>query len=325
MEGIISAILAIAVGLAGLVWGADRFVTGSAGFARNIGVSPLVIGLTVVSIGTSAPEIIVAINASLRQAGDLAVGNAIGSNLANIGMVLGVTALVAPVPTQRHLLYQETPTLLAVTLLAGACLYNHFLGQGESLLLLALVPVLLWAAVYYKKGHPSPEEIEEGQSVPAIATIAAILWFLVGLGVMLLGSELLVWGAKTVALGLGVSELIIGLTIVAVGTSLPELAASVTSAIKGHHDIAIGNVFGSNLFNLLAVMPVAGAIAPLQLDPQVFYRDYLAMAALTLVLIVAIFLARRHKALGNHRLSRLTGAALLSLYLGYYLLLAVTG
>jgi len=161
--------------------------------------------------------------------------------------------------------------------------------------------------------------------MPAISTLAAILWFLVGLSIMLLGSELLVWGAKIVALRLGVSELVIGLTIVAVGTSLPELAASVTSALRGHHDIAIGNVFGSNLFNLLAVMPVAGAIAPLQLDPQVFYRDYLAMAALTLVLIIAVFLARRHKALGNHRLSRVTGVVFLSLYLAYYLLLAVTG
>jgi len=325
MEGNVPALTAIVVGLTGLVWGADRFVVGSAGFACNLGISPLIIGLTIVSIGTSAPEIIVAIDASLRDAGKLAVGNALGSNLANIGLVLGISALVAPIPTQKHLVFQEAPLLVLVTLAAGICLYDHQLGHGESLLMLLILPILFTALMYYKKTHPSPEELTETASMPTLSTLAAIVWFFTGLGVMLGGAELLVWGAKSVAVNLGVSELVIGLTVVAVGTSLPELAATVTSAVRGHHDIAIGNVFGSNLFNLLAVMPIAGLILPLQLEPHVFSRDYLSMAVLTLALTLAVVWARFNRNNDNHRLSRRTGGLFLLFYLGYYLILIPTG
>jgi cation:H+ antiporter len=323
METLIPAALGILFGLLGLLWGADRFVAGSAGAAKNFGVSPLVIGLTIVSIGTSAPEIIVAINAALKNAGDMAVGNAIGSNLANIGLVLGITAIICPIPTQGHLIKQESPVLLIVTLLAGFFIFDGMLLRPEGIALACIIPPLLAFTVYYKKRHPNPETVEEGEAIPSMSTTAALLWFLVGLGALLISSEALVWGAKQFALFFGVSQLIIGLTIVAVGTSLPELAASVTSAIRGHHDIALGNIFGSNLFNLLAVMSVPGIISPLALNQEVFYRDYLAMSFLTLVLIAAIGFSlwkgkrERHQA----QLSKKIGITLLTLYGLYYIAL----
>ncbi|MCK9503242.1 MAG: calcium/sodium antiporter [Porticoccaceae bacterium] len=314
METTIPAFAAILLGLAGLVWGADRFVSGSAGAARNLGVSPLVIGLTIVSIGTSAPEIIVSINAALKGAGQLAVGNALGSNLANIGLVLGLTAIIAPLPTQRHLLTQEGSALLVITALAGIILFDGQLRRGESLpLLLAVVP-LVWLTVKYKKHHPSPEELEEGEDIPAITTSAALLWLITGLGALLASSEVLVWGATTVAREAGISELVIGLTIVAIGTSLPELAASAMSALRGHHDIAIGNIFGSNLFNLMVVMPIAGAIAPLNLGPEVFYRDFVALAIMTILLFIAVMLAQKKH---TKTLGKPVGITLLALYFAY--------
>lgn len=323
METLIPASLGVLFGLLGLLWGADRFVAGSAAAAKNFGISPLVIGLTIVSIGTSAPEIIVAINAALREAGDMAVGNAIGSNLANIGLVLGITALVCPIPTQGHLIKQEGPVLLAITLLAGFFIFDGELSRAEGITLALIIPPLIALTIYYKKRHPNPETVEEGEAIPAMSTTAALLWFLVGLGALLISSEALVWGAKEFALFFGVSQLIIGLTVVAVGTSLPELAASVMSAIRGHHDIALGNIFGSNLFNLLAVMSVPGIIAPLTLDREVFYRDYLAMSTLTLILVIIIAWSiwRGRKEHHQGRLSKKVGMTLLTLYALYYAIL----
>ena len=193
METLVPAALGVLFGLLGLLWGADRFVAGSAGAAKNFGISPLVIGLTIVSIGTSAPEIIVAINASLKDAGDMAVGNAIGSNLANIGLVLGATALIAPIPTQAHLIKQEGPVLLAITLLAGFFLIDGALSRLEGLTLAMIIFPLLVVTVYYKKSHPNPETIEEGEAIPNMSTATAVLWFLVGLGALLISSEALVW------------------------------------------------------------------------------------------------------------------------------------
>lgn len=329
MNELLPAYMAIIAGLIGLVWGADRFVIGAASAAKNFGISPMVIGLTIVSIGTSAPEIIVSINAALEGSGALAVGNALGSNLANIGLVLGITALIAPLPAQRHLVFQEGPVLLFVTALVGYCLFDQILGRTESLIMLALVPLLLWITVKYKVQHPDPEEVAEVESLTTTSSAAATIWFIIGLLVMLLSSKILVWGAITTAAEMGVSELVIGLTVVAIGTSLPELAASVTSALRGHHDIAIGNVFGSNLFNFLAVVPIAGAIAPLELDSVVFYRDYLAVTALTLLLLGAIalrYLKQRNtedKAATIH-LSRKFGGVMLLLYVLYFVVLLPT-
>jgi cation:H+ antiporter len=316
-------IFALLVGVLGLLWGADRFVEGSAGAARNFGISPMIIGLTVVSVGTSAPEIIVSINASLKAAGELAVGNALGSNLANIGLVLGITALVAPLPVQKHLLREEGPVLLLITALAGLCLYDGWLNRGESIALGLLIIPLLILVVKYKKNHPNPEAINEAEDIPEFSMGTAILWFVIGLAVLLVSAEITVWGAKSIATHLGVSELIIGLTVVAIGTSLPELAASVMSALRGHHDIALGNIFGSNLFNLMLVMTSAGAIAPIALGPEVFSRDFAVMALLTLLMVAMIAWAlwRAAKSGSPARLSRSVGIIFLAAYGFYYVLL----
>lgn len=318
---LLPAIVALIVGFAGLIWGADRFISAAAGGAKTLGISPIIIGLTVVSIGTSAPEVIVSINAAILGAGELAVGNALGSNLANIGLVLGTTALIAPLPAQRHLVFQEGPVLILITLLAGLCLYNASLDRPESITMLLAIPLLLWVTVKYKKQHPDAEEIALVEEFSGMPARTAAIWFLIGLTVMLVASNALVWGARVVALELGMSELMVGLTIVAVGTSLPELAASVASALRGHHDIAIGNVFGSNVFNLLMVMPVAGAIAPVNLDPAVFSRDYFAVGIFTLLLVGVIGIKHWLTRKDTVYLTRQFGCVLLIAYIAYYIVL----
>ena len=316
-------IIALIAGLCGLIWGADKFVSGSVGIARSLGISSLVIGLTVVSIGTSAPEIIVSINAALKNSGGLAVGNAIGSNLANIGLVLGITALVAPIPVQKHLLYEESPVLLLITALAGLCLYDGQLNRIESLALGLLVIPLLIMVVRYKKSHPDSEVTDHGDLGTNLSLKIASIWLFIGLSALLVGAEVTVWGAKSIALHFGISDLIIGLTVVAIGTSLPELAASIMSAKRGHHDIAVGNIFGSNLFNILLVMTAAGIISPITLSSDVFTRDYIALAAMTLLLvaIVAFALLKGARKPGGAFVSRVVGVILLSAYCSYYLIL----
>jgi cation:H+ antiporter len=323
MSAMLLPILGLLVGVLGLLWGADRFVEGSAGAARNFGISPLIIGLTVVSIGTSAPEVLVSINAALSNAAELAVGNALGSNMANIGLVLGVTLLIAPTPVQKHLLSQEGLVLLIITGIAGFCLYDGFLGRGESLILGGLIFPLVFIAVKYKKTHISPEEVTAGEDIPDITMGAAALWFIIGLAVLLASAEVTVWSAKTIAQSMGVSELIIGLTVVAIGTSLPELAASVVSAMRGHHDIAIGNIFGSNLFNLMLVMPAAGIISPMALSPEVFNRDFISLGLMTVLLIamVAFALNKASRKGVPALLSRRLGVILIGGYIGYYVVL----
>lgn len=309
---------AVIAGFIGLVWSADRFVSGSASIALNLGLSKLVIGLTIVSLGTSAPEIMVAVSAGFKGAGDLAVGNAIGSNLANIGLVLGATALIAPLPVQRHLFTQEIPVLLAVTALAGIMLFDAQLTLIEGLILASLLIPLLWMTVAYKKKHHSSEE--ENTEIPQMLLPRAISWFVIGLAALLISSEILVWGAQKLAQAAGVSPLIIGLTVVAVGTSLPELAASIASALRGHFDMALGNIIGSNIFNILAVMSVPGIIATTEMDTAVFSRDYLSMLALTLLLVTLIGCSLwRHTA--SAKIGRRFGGLLLLSYIAYYGLL----
>lgn len=306
--------LAILAGFVGLVWSADRFVDGSAAMANNFGVPKLLIGLTVVAFGTSAPEIVVSISASLRGAGEIAIGNALGSNLANVGLVLGITALVAPITVKSYILKQEIPIMLGIMGIAGWFLYNGQLSRVEGISLVSLmIPLLAWL-IYSKKQHPEDEE-----DIATMETWVASLWFLIGLGVLIASAELLVWGATIIATSFNISPLIIGLTIVAVGTSLPELAASVISALKGHHDIAIGNIIGSNIFNLLLVMGIPVIIQPLSMTEDVFYRDYLSMIGLSLALCAMLlwgFFVNN-----NAKLGRVCGILLLLLYAGYYTLL----
>ena len=317
--------IALLIGIIALIWGADKFVVGSAGAARNLGISPMLIGLTIVSIGTSAPEIIVSINAALSNAGELAVGNALGSNIANIGLVLGATALVSPLPVNRHILREESPVLILVTGLAGLCLYDGFLNRLESVMLALLIVPLIILVIKYKNTTNASLPTED-EAIPRIKSLTAAKWFFLGLIFLLLGAEVTVWGAKEIAQFFGISELVIGLTVIALGTSLPELAASVVSALKGHHDIAVGNVFGSNLFNLMLVMTAAGAISPMQIDHSVFLRDYMSMAALTITLVLFVFLAERNKRDNKNKgfISRPHGAVFLLGYIGYYVILAVS-
>ncbi len=315
--------LAILAGFGGLIWSADRFVGGSAAIASNLGISRLVVGLTIVSLGTSAPEIVVSISASLKDSGELAVGNALGSNLANIGLVLAITALIAPMPIQKHLLTQEIPILLLVTAVAGFILFDAQLVAIEGAFLLASLIPLLYFMVRTKQKNPAEEDDNE---IPNFDTSTATFWFIVGLVALIISSEALVWGAQIVATSFGVSPLIIGLTVIAVGTSLPELAASVMSALKGHHDMALGNIIGSNIFNILAVMSIPGLINPPQMDILVFSRDFLAMGGVTLLLAAAItvdyWLRNRHpESNGTARLGRRIGILLLASYISYYYLL----
>ena len=308
--------LAILAGFIGLVWSADRFVEGSATIAANLGISKLVIGLTVVAFGTSAPEVLVSISSSIKGSGELAVGNALGSNLANIGLVLGITALIVPLPIKGHILKQEFLIMLAVMAIAGWFLWNTYLSFWEGLTLIVLLAPLMCWVTYSKKQHP--EEIEE---VETLGIQAGIFWFLIGLTALIASAEVLVWGAQELALSLGVSPLIIGLTIVAVGTSLPELAASIASALKGHHDIALGNIIGSNMFNLLLVMGIAPVIQPITMEKEVFSRDFLAMSGITFVLGSAMLISYLRNNNQHARLGRLAGAILLLLYISYYGLL----
>jgi cation:H+ antiporter len=305
---------AILAGLIILVWSADKFVLGAAATAKQLGMSPLLIGMTIVSLGTSAPEIFVSATASLQGSGVLAIGNAIGSNIANMGLVLGITALIAPLPIQSKMLKKEIPILFVVTLIAGFALLNLNIDLMDSILMficLAITIVWLFRGAEDQQGIVGMDE-EEAEELNAMSRGKAIFWLVLGLIALMFSAQILVWGAVEVARNFGISELIIGLTIIAIGTSLPELAASVASALKGHHDIAIGNVVGSNIFNLLAVMPIPGLIATTEVTPEVLYRDYGTMLLITLFLIGFVYMFR-----ADGRVGRRAGSLLLLGYFSY--------
>jgi cation:H+ antiporter len=312
---------AILVGFIGLVWSADRFIDGSAALAKNLGLSKLLIGLTIVSVGTSAPEVVVSISSSLKNAGELAVGNALGSNLANIGLVLGITTMICKLPVRKYLLLLELPALFIVTAMAGIVLYDAKITFWEGLILLTGLVPLLFIIFKVQKYFPN---IDDDIKIPHMDKWKATFWFLFGLSVLIISSEALVWGGTEVAEFFGVSPLIIGLTVIAVGTSLPELAASIVSAIKGHAEIALGNIIGSNIFNILTVLAVPGLISSKQLSPEIFTRDYLSVAGLTLLLIVIVIIDYfRCSQNGNSHgsIGRKVGVLLLLCYLSYYIYL----
>jgi cation:H+ antiporter len=316
-------LLAIAGGFALLAWSADRFVAGASALAFNLHISPLIIGLTIVSLGTSAPEILVSAVASLQGNGGLAIGNAIGSNIFNIGLILGVTALIMPLDVHSSIVRREIPLLIGVTLLALVVLLDGTLGRIDGLMLLSgMVLMLVWITRTGMKEKSSHDPISEefSDEVPTGMSMAmAGFWTFVGALCLLASSKLLVWGAVAVAHAMGISDLVIGLTIVALGTSLPELAASVMSALKNEHDIAIGNIIGSNIFNLLAVLALPGVINPEPVDAMVLTRDYPVMGGLTLALFVMAYGFR-----GPGRINRIEGALLVSAFVAYQTLLYFT-
>ena len=286
-------LLTVIAAFAVLVWSADVFVAGAASIAENLGLSPVIIGLTIVSLGTSAPEILVSLTAALSGSGSLAVGNAVGSNIANLGLVLGLTLLIAPISVHPGCLRIEVPTLLLVTAGAGILIFDLVLGRADAILMLAaLVFILVQMIRSQSKDTDTFEHVEEDE-LPHLSPARAWLAFVVGLLLLVGSSKLLVWGASEIAMQLGVPELVIGLTIVAVGTSLPELAATVASALRGHSEIAMGNVIGSNLFNLLAVMAIPGLVAPEVLPSEFLLRDYGAMSVATLALAAMVYINSR--------------------------------
>jgi cation:H+ antiporter len=308
--------LAIIAGFALLVWGADRFVMGASATARNLGVSPLIIGLTIVGFGTSAPEMLVSAMAAWSGNPNMGIGNALGSNITNIGLVLGVTAIITPLSVRSETLKREFPLLFAVMLIALALLLDGRMDRFDGVvLLIGMISLVYWmvALGLRERRNSDPMSSEYTDEIPAhMPMVRAIFWLVVGMVILLGSSRLLVWGSVNVAQWFGISDLIIGLTIVAIGTSLPELAASVMSALKGEHDIAVGNVLGSNMFNLLAVLGMPGLIQPTDTPPELMSRDFPAMIALTIALFVMSY-----GFLKPGRVTRLEGALLLLGYLAY--------
>jgi cation:H+ antiporter len=314
---------AILVGFIILVWSADLFVAGAAAIAENMGMSPILIGLTIVSLGTSAPEVLVSVNAALFGAGELAVGNAIGSNIANVGLVLGITVLIAPLPVHANRLRRELPTLMAVTLGCGLLLLDLELDWIDGLLMLGALGFILFEMIRSQSHDPNAAEEANVDALPHMAPVKAWASFAIGLVLLIASSKVLVWGASNIALELGVSPLVIGLSIVAVGTSLPELAASLASAMKGHAEIALGNVMGSNLFNLLGVMSLPGLFETQFLEQQVLLRDYTAMLGITLLMAGGLYASKLRRVEAGplpteHEIGRGMGVLFLLSYALYY-------
>ncbi|MFZ7142071.1 calcium/sodium antiporter [Avibacterium avium] len=316
--------LAILVGLAILVWSADRFIDGAASLASYLGMSPLLIGIVIIGFGTSAPEIIVSALSALNHSPGIALGNAYGSNITNIALILGVTAMIKPIMVNSQVLKKELPVLMLVTLLSAFLIYDATISRLDAMILLAVFTLYMGWTIWQGTRHSGDsleqdinDELKEKSQMPLKT---AVLWLVIGLALLMASSQLLVWGAVNIATYLGVSDLIIGLTIVAIGTSLPELAASIMAARKNELDLAVGNIIGSNLFNTLAVVGIAGAISPIQATPEVFSRDMLVMIALTGLLFLFGYGFKRK----NGRINRVEGLVLFLCYVAYNSLLIYT-
>jgi cation:H+ antiporter len=312
---VITQIIIFLIGLAVLSWSADKFVYGASALAKNYGVSPMMIGLTIVAMGSSAPEIVVSATASLNGNPNTAVGNAIGSNITNIALVLGITALIKPLLVSSTTLKRELPVLLLVTLIGVYFLSDNYLSQTEGVILITLfvlvLAIMAWLSLKVEKNDPL--NAETADEVPNnIPTIKAVMWVVVGLVMLPLSAHFLVESAVYIARFFGVSDLVIGLTIIALGTSLPELAASIAGVRKGEDDLVIGNIIGSNIFNILAVLAMPGLIIPTVLDMNVSARDSYAMLGVTILLFLFCFNLR-----GTRRINRYEGGILVMAFLFY--------
>ncbi|MGE4453554.1 MAG: calcium/sodium antiporter [Sphaerochaeta sp.] len=309
-------VLAVIFGLIVLVLSSDRFVDGAAATARHFGMPSLLIGMVIVGFGTSAPEMVVSTLSAIQGSPGIALGNAYGSNIANIGLILGITALINPVTVSSRILKKELPILTLLTLLSVYLLWDLGLSQFDAALILVLFAMLMMWSIYQglKDGNDTlAGEIDEEVPSP-LSLKRAVLYLVFGLLFLIISSRILVWGAVEIATYFGVSDLVIGLTIVAMGTSLPELASSILAAQKGEHDIALGNVIGSNLFNTTAVVGIAGAISPFAIDQLVIKRDMLVMSILTISLFI---IGYRFKKDRQGRVNRFEGAGLLLSYFAY--------
>ncbi|EOV9409255.1 calcium/sodium antiporter [Vibrio parahaemolyticus] len=310
----LEAVALLIVGLVLLVWSADKLVFGSAAIARNVGISPLVIGMTILAMGSSAPEMMVSATAAWDGKTDTAVGNVLGSNIANIALILGITALIKPLSISSAVIRRELPLMIAVTVLAGILLWNSLLGFYEGVLLFVLFGAFLFAMLQIsRKEQKSGDaflEDQESEIPQGVSNPKAIMWVVIGLILLPLAASLLVDNAVIIAKHFGMSDLVIGLTIIAIGTSLPELAASLAGVLKGEDDMAVGNIIGSNVFNILAVMGLPGIINPSTLSEYAMGRDFWVMLGVSL-LLVAMCLGK------SRSINRLEGAILFTCFLGY--------
>lgn len=317
----IANIIIFVIGLIVLSWSADRFVYGASALAKNMGIAPMMIGLTIVAMGSSAPEVMVAATASFNGSTDTAVGNAIGSNITNIALVLGITALIKPLIVSSITLKRELPVLLIVTLIGVYFLADSELSRIEGLVLITLFVLVIagMALLSFTVEKNDPLIAETETEIPNnVATGTAVFWVIVGLIMLPLSAHFLVDSAVFIAKYFGISDLVIGLTIIAIGTSLPELAACVAGVLKGEDDLALGNIIGSNIFNLLAVLAMPGLISPGTIDGSAASRDSLVMLGLTILLFVFCFNLR-----GTRQINRYEALIFLFIFVGYnYVLFA---
>ena len=316
----LEAIAFLIIGLVFLVWSADKLVYGAAALARNFGISPLVIGMTILAMGSSAPEMMVSATAALDGKTDTAVGNVLGSNIANIALILGITALIKPLSISSAVIRRELPLMIGVTLLAGALLWDNHLGFYEGVLLFVLFGAFLFAMLQIsrseKKNGDAFLDEQESEIPEGVSNPKATMWVVIGLIILPLAADMLVDNAVIIAKFFGMSDLVIGLTIIAVGTSLPELAASLAGVMKGEDDMAVGNIIGSNVFNILAVMGIPGILNPSILSEFAMGRDFWVMLGVSLLLVVM--------ALGKSRsVNRIEGGVLIVTFVAYqsYLLM----
>lgn len=310
-------VVIISLGFVGLTWGADKFVSGTSEIAKNLGVSPLMIGLTIVALGTSAPEIFSSAVAALNDQPALAIGNAIGSNIFNIGVALAIAVIIKPLTPPVSLLRKELPALLLVSLVTGILFADGHLGLLDSSVLIAMLAGLGYSVIKKKSVDDDIEREADDEGEAQTSLLRAIIHLVFGLALLILSAEALVSAASSIAETIGVSAGVIGLTIVALGTSLPELATTVACALRGHHDLAIGNIVGSNIMNLLIVLPFPGLLSPGPIESSLLARDYVTMLAMTLLL--ALICYRVIKA--NKQIGRLSGVTFLLMYIGWFVVL----
>ena len=316
-------VIAVISGLVLLIWSANRFIDGAAATARHFGMAPLLIGMLVIGFGTSAPEMVVSAMSAAQGNPGIAIGNAYGSNITNIALILGLTALLSPIPFNSRILRKELPILTLVTVLAAWQILDGEVSRLDAVTLLVVFIGLIAWSIRESRHDDSNDSLNQDVTRELIThkyTLRQALTRLaVGLILLVVSSRLLVYGAVEIAQGFGVSDLIIGLTVVAIGTSLPELASSIIAVRKGEHDLALGNIIGSNLFNTLGVVGIAGVIHPIAVGPEVLARDFLVMGLLTLSLFVIGFHFKR-----QGRINRLEGLLLVIAFTGYLTYLVTT-
>ncbi|MGP5210882.1 calcium/sodium antiporter [Psychrobacter alimentarius] len=312
------AVIAILIGLAILVWSADVFIDGATTLAKKFSVPSFLIGVLILGIGTSAPEMVVSVLAALEGSPELALGNAYGSNIINIALVLGATVLISPIIIRKAIVKRDLPILVGITAIAAWQLRDGALSAVDGIVLVVLLIAVLGMQIFLslREGYHEHEddvvtEMDAKKAEQSVARGLASLF--IGILMLVASSRAIVWGAVELATFWGLSELIIGLTIVAVGTSLPELVSSLSAARKGEHDMALGNIIGSNIFNTLGVVGLAALIAPITVNPVILSRDVLTMGAITLLLValcVYVYMTKR-------KFGRLSGTTLVLFFVGY--------